>query len=267
MPGMSAAQFNVDSEILWGGDDHRIEVLRMDAVVDSASVDSGSTPTNVLRKGMLFGRVASSSKYMPWDPSQTDGREQLFGVNPVELRMVDMFGTASDRFAPVVVKAPLQAAKLLILGSALVGNTNEYLARRGLYLLGCKLDDDPQGFLSGLVPRVAIKTGNYTVLQADNGTSFQATTANVNFTLPTIKPGLSFEFTRVDGFNLVLTGSANLFVGNNASATSVTFSTAGNLIGAALRVDGMYVNGVLKWVVKMSPAPFSTGLFETIAIA
>lgn len=270
IPGMGAVQFSErDADLYWGGDESRIEVLKVDATIDSTAVDSGATPTNIIRRGMILGRVTSSSKFKEWNPALNDGSEQLWAVNPHELRMVDNLGVASDRFAPLVVKAPLQAAKLLILGAAFVGHNFEWLARRHLHLLGCKMDDDPQGFLSGLVPRNAIRSANYTVLASDNGTIFQAITANVTFTLPALRAGLSFEFNRVDGFNLVIASAEgdNMIVGNDNAADSITYSTAGNLIGARVRVTGMFVNQVLRWVPEIVVAPFSTGTLLTQTLA
>lgn len=265
-PGQTAAKTTDEAELLWGGSEGQIEILRLSKNFSSTIADAGNSPTTVIRRGLLCGIIAASLQAVQWDATATDGSQYVAGVLPVELVAVDRYGSAVNRVAPLIVKAPLKASALRIKGAALVGHADEYLARKQLWA-AFRLDDDTQGVLAGAFNRIQTKATNYTVTAADNGSIFHAITANVNFTLPTIKAGLSYEFMRVDGFNLVLTGAANLLVGNNASATSVTFSTAANLIGAGLRADAMYVNGTLKWVVKMLPAPFSTGAFETIAIA
>ena len=266
-PGQTTIKTTDEAELLWGGSEGQIQVLRLSKNFSTTLADAGNSPTTVVRRGLLCGVIAASLQAVQWDATASDGSQYVAGVLPVELVSVDRYGVAVNRVAPLFVNAPLKASGLRIKGSALVGHVDEYLARRQLWNLGCRLDDDTQGVLAGAFNRIQTKATNYTVTAADNGSIFHAITANVNFTLPTIKAGLSYEFMRVDGFNLVLTGAANLLVGNNASATSVTFSTAANLIGAGLRADAMYVNGTLKWVMKMLPAPFSTGAFETIAIA
>jgi len=268
MPGTGAAVTTSDRQILWGGDESRIEVLRMDGTISSAAVDSGSSPTNVLRKGLLMGVITASGLQKEWNPDGTDGSQNLYGVNAEEQRMVDHYGVACNRFGPIIVKAPLQASKLLIEGTALVGHTDEYLARRSLARMGCRLDDDPQGFLAGVTPRVITKATNYTVVAADNGMLFVQKTADATFTLPAIKAGLTFEFLQSADFEMVVASAEgdNMVVGGDASADSITFTTASQQIGARVRVTGEYVDGTLKWIVELPHTPYGTGL-ATLAYA
>jgi hypothetical protein len=123
--------------------------------------------------------------------------------------------------------------------------------------------------LGALAADTQAKTGAYTVVAADNGTQFHAVTANATFTLPALVPGLSFDFVRASGHNLVIASAAgdDIIVGNDLSADSITFSTANNLIGARVKVESMYVNGTLKWLAEIVPAPFSTGAFLTQTLA
>lgn len=269
MPGTQASLTTLTREIFWGGDVSRIQILRDNGKVSSAARDAGSTPTTVLRPGLLLGKVTATGIYEEWDGDASDGTETLAAVNEHELQMTDLYGTAAHRFAPVVVQAPLKASALLIQGSALVGHADEYLARRSLARMGCRLDDDPQGFLAGINPRISTKATDYTVVAADNGTQFHAITANATFTLPALKAGLTFDFIRMSDHNLVVASAEgdNVVVGNDLSADSVTYSTSSNKIGARVRVTGEYVNGTLKWIAEIIPAPFSTGAFLTQTLA
>lgn len=269
IPGTGAAQFSVARNIFWGGDDSRLNIRRVDAVVRSSTVDAGNTPTSAIRPGLLLGQNTADTKLVPWDPAAVDGTENLYGINEQELVMTDAYGTAVDRACGVVVQAPMEAASLLIKGVNLVGATDEYLARRYLALMGCLLDDDPTNWLSGLVPRNAIKSANYTILATDNGTRFVSITANTTYTLPALKAGLRFEFIRSDAFTLSVASAEgdNMIVGNDASADSVTWSTAGNQVGAAIAVEGRYINGTLKWVPTVLAVPFSTGTLLTQTLA
>lgn len=264
-PGVGAAQFNVEAEIMWGGNKGGVEVLYADANIDSSAVDAGSVPTNVLRKGLLMGQLTASGKKVQWDSTATDGSADLRGVLDVEQRMVDGLGTARGTFPRLLIHAPIKASKLLIKGAALIGHADEYLARRNLHQMGFRLDDDPVGYLAGLTYRQVEKTANYTIVAADNGMTFIATTANVVFTLPAIKPGLSFSFLRYDAFTMgVVTPTPDdLIVGNDNAADSVTWSTAGNMIGAQLRVRSIRVAGVLRWLAEVPVTPFGTGAFLT----
>jgi hypothetical protein len=269
MPGVSAALTTYDAELFWGGDESRVPIIRASAVMSSTAVDAGNTPTTLLRKGMLLGKITSTGELKEWNPDGSDGSENLHSVLQVEQYMVDGTGTAVDRFGPVVLVAPLKASALLIQGSALVGSTDEYLARMRLYEQGCVLDDDPQGWQAGVNRRYSTKITDYVVLGADNGTIFLATTANATFTLPAIKPGLVFDFVRCSGHNLVVASAEgdNVIVGNDLTADSITFSTASNLIGARVRVTGIYLGTDLRWLAEIVPAPFSTGAFLTQTLA
>jgi len=269
MPGVSAALTTYDAELLWGGDESKIPVLRASGVISSAAADAGNTPTTLMRKGMLLGKITASGELKQWNPDGTDGSEQLHSVLPVEQYMVDGTGTAVDRFGPVILSAPLKASALLIEGATLVGSTDEFLARKRLHEQGCVLDDDPQGWLAGVNRRYISKATDYTVLASDNGAIFLADTANATFTLPALKPGLQFDFVRCSDHNLVVTSAEgdNVIVGNDLSADSVTYSTSSNKIGARVRVTGIYLGTTLKWLAEIVPAPFSTGAFLTQTLA
>lgn len=269
IPGVNAALSTSDSEIYWGGDESRITVLRMDGTVVSTAVDAGNTPTTVLRKGLLLGKVTATGKLKEWDPDASDGSEDIYGVLDIELQMLDTSGSAVDQWCRVAVVGPIKASALRIQGSALVGHADEYLARRKLVAAGFRFDDDPQGFKAGSGGRIAIKSTNYTVVAADNGTQFQAITADATFTLPALKAGLEFEFLRVSDHNLVVASAEgdNIIVGNDDSADSISWSTASNKIGARVRVRGAYVNGTLKWLAEVLAAPFGTGAFLTQTLA
>lgn len=269
MPGFSAANMTYEADIFWGGDESKLQVLRQGGTFSSAMVDAGNTPTSVIRKGLVLGLITATNKIVQWDATATDGSQNIAGVLGVELHMVDGLFTSVDRRSPLVIHAPLRAKSLLIKGAAFVGHADEYLARQQLAAYGCIFDDDPAGALAGMLKRIAIKATNYIVLASDNGTQFHAITADATFTLPAIKAGLSFEFLRASDHNLVVTSAEgdNVIVGNDLSADSITYSTAGNKIGARIKVDALYVNGTLKWLPTVQVAPFSTGTLLTQTLA
>ncbi|AMV31325.1 hypothetical protein VN12_04355 [Pirellula sp. SH-Sr6A] len=269
IPGVSAAQSTYEAELLWGGDESRIQVLRGAGRILSSAVDAGNTPTSVLRKGLLLGKVTASGKLKQWDPDGTDGSQFIDSILPVESPTTDGYGTAVERFVPTFVAAPVKASQLLIEGSALVGSTAEFQARRALHEMGFRLDDDPQGYLAGVNPRSASKSTDYTVVHADNGTIFYADTANATFTLPALRAGLSFEFVRTSDHNLVVASAEgdNMVVGNDASADSITYSSAGNRLGARIRVRSEYFGTTLKWIPELVVVPFTTGTLMTITLA
>lgn len=268
-PGQTAAQTTSESELLWGGDESRIQVLRQSKNYATTLADAANTPTTVVRKGLLLGIIAADLTAVQWDATATDGSQHLAGVLPAELVSVDQYGTAVSRFGPMIVQAPLKASSLRIKGAALVGHADEYLARRSLAAMGCRLDDDPQSMLAGVYQRTAVKATNYTVLATDNGTLFFAITADATFTLPTLKAGLEFEFVRASDHELVVASAAgdDMVVGGDLSADSFTFTTAGQQIGGRVRVKGVYLNGTLKWLTEVVVVPYSTGALMASSIA
>lgn len=79
-------------------------------------------------------------------------------------------------------------------------------------------------------------TTPYQVLAGDSGSLFLTSGgASFTFTLPTLANGIGFcaWFYNVQGFNMIITAPANkLICFNNATGTTATWSTAGQLIGA-----------------------------------
>ena len=270
IPGTGAAEATVEREIMWGGDDRRILALWQSSVIDGASRDAGSTPTTYLRRGLILGRVTSTSKEKQWDSSASDGSQNIAGVLDIDIKAVDFDGNNADRSVRRLVRGPVRAGQLLIKGSALVGHADEYLARQQMVAAGFVFDDDPFGYLAGQGGRVQTTTaGAVTVTASDNGTTFWANGADTTYTLPAIQPGLSYLFGMLTDNHLTVASNEgdNIIVGNDASADSVAFTTAGKQIGALIRVRSMYVNAVLKWVLDLPSPAFGTGFTGGLAYA
>ena len=260
VPGTGAIQETTPREIFWGGDRAKGLVVTQNGHYSGAIRDAGNSPTTVIRPGLLVGALTSGGKLEEWDGDAADGTENIAGVVAEEFRATDFDGNNSDRALDVVVRAPLKASQLLIQGTALTSHVDEFLARRQLHAMGCQLDDDPQGYKAGAAHRYSAKAASYTVVEADNGTTFVAHTADATFTLPTIHAGLEYEFVRLDDFELAVASAEgdNMIGGNDASGDSITFTTAGEQIGARVKVVSIYANGTLKWLYEIKKVNFST---------
>ena len=251
--GIGTTAVDIPNEIFWGGDPSRLEILRnANSIIDS-SVAIGSPasgqPASLYPAGLLVGRDSTSGKIEPWGADHTDGTENLVGVLDRDYDTLDEFNSATDVSCSPVVSAPVKASSLLIDGAAMVGNAQESAARAQLHKMGFRVDDDMTGILAGASTAYETKITNYTVLAADQGKTFYATTADVNFTLPTLQVGKKFRFIRVDDFQLAVTSAAgnDIFVFNDASASSITATTAGQQIAVTIEVEAVYVDGTLKW--------------------
>ena len=226
MPGMGTALESTEREFLAG---NIASWQRIAVVLDSTAVDSGNTPTTLLRRGLLLGKLSASNQYVDYDPTATDGSEIAVGILLDNVNMLNAAGSAVDKVAEMVWFGYVKAAQLLNLDA---------LARR--QLAGRIWFDD------GLVPPnanpllVVAKTADYTVVAADNNKIFttRGAAGAVNFTLPALARGLRFTFFNEAGQNMTVTaGTADtMVVFNDLAADSIAFSTAAELIGGAITV-------------------------------
>jgi hypothetical protein len=101
------------------------------------------------------------------------------------------------------------------------------------------------------------------VTAAENGSLLiYSNAASVTVTLPTIVPGLSFDLLREGDEEFIVTSAEgdNVIVGNDLAADSITFTTAGNHIGAMVHVESIYVNGTPLWLLTLPNVPIGTGV-------
>jgi hypothetical protein len=254
MPGMSTLTQSTETQVLWGGSQAKV-LYDTDNVVGSAAVDAGSSPTTVLRAGLILGRQTSDHLLYQWDPLATDGTEVPVGVLLNSISMLNAAGAVENKDVGaqgVAIMAPVKAANLTILGTAFTSSAYEYLARqllRGQFTF----DDDPAGAKGRLdfAPQV-IKAADYTVLAADSGKTFLATAA-VNFTLPTKAIGLAFRFIQTADAAMGILSAASsddIITDGDAGADSVTFSTsAQDRQRCEVRCELIAGTPTLKWVL------------------
>lgn len=248
VPGLTTSRETYESEFRWGS---QYQGVFANALIDGATVDSGNSPTYVLRPGLLLGQVISTGKYKQYSPSATDGTEVACAVLIESLRMQDFTGTNVDKFYAVLVGGPVRASKLINLDLQARAQMDKFI-----------FDDIFQMQGNHWFPwkRFVSKTADYTVVANDNFTLFDNVGASgaVTFTLPTLANGYFFGF-RVQADQNVTVASAagdDMIAFNDASADSVAFSTSGEKIGGMVVV---YSNpGATKWIVENRSAGANT---------
>lgn len=273
MPGVSDLVESAESQVWWGRD---FVTLHADQVLGSASVDAGNTPTTTLRAGLVLAVKESDGLLYPFDPDATNGLQIAHAVLDRSISMLNNQGTAVNKQAHVLLAGALRGSKLLIEGTAFIGHTAEQMVRRQLegtnrFFFDTKMRNGA-AFLGGALANKSVDaTGGVTstVAVADNGTRFISSGGDVEFTLPTLGEGLIYEFLQTTDHELVVASAEgdNMIVGNDLSADSVTFTTAGQQIGALVRVEGIRIGSTLKWLVTLPNAPFGTGLTGGFAYA
>lgn len=268
-PGQGTAVYTGEREIIATGFEN--QELHTAGTISGAARDAGNTPTTVLRSGLLLGKITSSGKMIEWVATATDGSQNIAGILWKELRAQDFDATNADRAFSVLTRAHLRTSALLIQGTALTSHVDEFLARQQLRAAGFDLDDDPMGLLSGFSKKTYLVTGTSdTVTDAQTGgLKIYSSASAVAVTLPTIQAGLKYRFLRTGDEEIVFTSAAgnDIICGGDASASSVTWTTASQQIGAILVIEGIYVSTTLKWLATVEPVPYSTGAFLASSFA
>lgn len=226
-PGMADPTLSVENEFTWGPIDpaHLISI-----VLVSSAVDSGSTPTTTLRPGLVLGQITASGKYKQYDPTSTDGSEVPVGVLRWGRNMLDpRSGSAVDHQASLMIAGSLKVGSLFGFDE----NCRRHWGTRFMF-------DDLRWEICNWDTPVVAKTGDYTVLATDNGKLFTNLGAGgaVNFTLPTtLARGFRVRFMIEANQTVTITAPAGKLVAfNNAAATSIAFSTAGEKVGTAVEI-------------------------------
>ena len=248
-PGIGTLKEIIESSDVWFG---RWEnQIIQGHNISGATRDAGNDKTTKLRPGLVLGKITASGLLKEFTPAATDGTEIPFAVLGNDLDTQED-GVDKNLFIGVFVAGFLKEASLLVPGAAapgLSGNANEH-AIRAMFQGRFVFDDMLNNVIAGAWRGPTIKTGDYTVLESDNGTLFttEGTVANVNFTLPaTAERHLRYRFFNSEDFNLTVTaGTADTLIAfNDVAVDSVAFSTASEKIGGMFEIFG---DGS-KWIV------------------
>lgn len=206
--------------------------------LDSAATDSGNTPTTTLRAKLCVARVTASGKYVAYDADDSGGAEIPVGF------LVAATAVSGDTAADIYLSGEFDVSECPGL---------DLLARQILSKRGFSFREDATPDVTALEDAdcflgVSRKGTNYVLTAADHGKLFVATGA-VSFTLPVKENGLRFDFVQTANNDLTISGDADIIAKNNATATSVAYSTSNQKIGARCRVDCVYTDtGTLSWV-------------------
>lgn len=250
LPGISDIRENFEAQVTWGRFE-RIEFFPI--LLDGSARDAQNSPTDILRPGLLLGKISASGKYKEWDYTQAavDGTQEIAAVLLYEQKMQSGGANADRWLGYAMVAGNVKANGLLIPNNAnygISGSAYEYVIRAQMnkHFL---FDDRHQGSSIGGWKNIVAKTSSYTVLEAENNTLFTTLGAAgaVTFTLPTPKLGLRYMFFNAADQNMIIAGAAaDQIIGmNNLSSDSLTFSTPSEKVGAGVELIG--ISGS-KWI-------------------
>lgn len=255
-PGFTAIKETEEVQLWHSGPDNQHQRIEAKIDLKSTITDSGNTPTTTIRGGNVIGLKADGFGYI-YDADSSDGNV-VVGVLPKHVSMLDRDGTAEDKFTKIMIGGILKDTADL-LNSDL--HALAVLFRRGFRSAAL----EPHGSMFGLhFKSMEFKNGTtlsgaYTVLAGDHGKMLVATTAAMNFTLPTLSavgPGFQVMLYNAVDANMVVTAAANTIISGDAGgapSTTLTFSTANAKMGAqALMMSGYDgEGGSLAWYALM----------------
>jgi hypothetical protein len=243
LPSVQGALETSENVFWWGRFEQEAFI---GSLIDGSTRDAGNTGyTDVLRPGLLLGKITSSGKLKEWSPTAVDGTEKVFGVLGYAQKM-QRLGSNADRWLGwIYTWGFLKAERLLIPGSTnygISGNANEHLIRSQFHNR-FHFNDQLEGNSFGGIRNVVAKTSDYTVTAADHDTLFttRGAAGSVNFTLPVLPlEGLRYKFINCAANNMVITSgtSDQLVTFNDLNADSITTGAAGEQIGVGFEVYG-----------------------------
>lgn len=243
LPGAQAVVDSAEANVLWnkGG----LAVYDFGGIIDSTATDSGGSPTTTLRTGLLLGKKTSSGNLFAWSATATDGTQYVYGVLPFDVNMLDISAAGQIRILSILIGGWVKNGSILNL------DAQARQQMRGRFWFDDDFNQPPPGLYFPWRGQLS-KTANYTALATDNGVLFDNTGAAgaVTFTLPAIADGLKYGFLVAANQNVLVTSAegSNIIAPNNASASTLSFVTAGDKIGGFLK---FYTNpGATKWVVE-----------------
>lgn len=248
LPGISAIVESYENKIQWGP---AYNLMWFSAQIYSGAVDSTNSPTWRLRPGLVMGVITSTGQWTNYSATATDGSQVAQGVLAYGLRMQDVLtGSNVSKFYAMCVGGRVIGANLIGLDL----QARQQMSPRFVF------DDNLIGNHWFPFARQVSKSGDYTVVAADNFTVFDnvGAGAGVTFTLPTLANGYMFGFRAIADFSVTVASAEgdNIVAYNDASADSLAFSTGGQIIGGGLM---LFSNpGATKWIAVNQSAGANT---------
>lgn len=226
LPGAREVLETVEAAVTFGPTEYN-QAFMSGIELDGSSRDSGSSPTTLLRPGLVLGRNRTTGHYLQWDPTAADGTEQAACIL---LWATDSqyFNSDDNKFMGWALFGGMVKSSALIVPAGYSQYAKSVLSPRFIF-------DD---YIQDNAPMSALgwrnirhRTTDLTLTAADHGTLFtnKGAGAQVTFTLPPVanSQGLRFGFLGYAAQNIVITGpGASTLMGEGAIGQSLTLAAA-----------------------------------------
>ena len=240
IPGINPVVDTFENEFLFGS----YPVQQYTGLVISQDArDVGNTINpQILRQGLLLGKVEATQELKEWSPNASDGSEYIWGILNQTISLRSIAGqsggtnnTESRLTGYIVFAGGLLANRIIIPGSAetgIVGNPNEYLVR-ALLRENFFLNDSyqyarPNTFIQVLT---AADGPVYTVTEVESGKEFHSTVPIVATLPATPYRGLEYKFYNEGATTTVSSGSLNIRVPGAALDDNIAVTTPVTICG------------------------------------
>lgn len=248
LPGLTSIIETYEAAINWGVD---VSIVWWNGYIASTAADTTNSPTWRLRPGLVMGVITSSGQWTNYSATATDGSQVARGVLAYGMRMQDVLtGVNTTKYYAIGVGGRVQGANLIGLDQ----NARDQMIPRFIF------DDGVMGNYGTITPLFQAKTADYTATVADNNTIFDNVGAvgAVNITLPAIANGLVYGIHVTADQTMTITSAegTNIVAFNNASASSIAFSTGGSKIGGCVLLTANAAG--TKWVAQNISAGSNT---------
>lgn len=240
LPGITDVLQTTEAILWWG----RFEQVKlMQGVIAGSVRDTGNTPTDVLRPGLLLGKKTSDNKLYAWDSTATDGTQNIYGILLFAQKMTAN-GSDFDRYVGwVMVGGPVKPAGILVPGQAsagLVGQNLEYVVR-GQLQSRFVFDDVLHSVQSGIVTKTRIITGTtVTLTAAETGTLITnlGATGGLTITLPAPLEGVRYKVivAAAQAITIASASASQLVIPGSAAASSIALPAE---IGVQAEIIGL----------------------------
>ena len=240
VPGINPVVDTFENEFLFGS--YPIQQYS-GLLISQDARDVGNTINpQILRQGLLLGKVEETQELKEWSPNASDGSEYIWGIlnQTISLRSIGgqsggTNNTESRLTGYVVIAGGVLTQRLIIPGSpntGILGNANEYLVRallRENFILSDSYQySRPQGFIQTLS---AADGPVYTVSLNDSGKEFHSSVSIGVVLPPTPSRGLTYSFYNEGATTAVTSGSVNIRVPGDPLANSLAVTTPVTLCG------------------------------------
>lgn len=259
MPGTGTLQASQEAQV-WVGRDSSQEFGSI--ALAAATTDIGNTgTTNLLRPGLVLGKITATGLYRDYGATNTDGSEIALAVLYVGTNMLDSSGNTKITQGFIVAKGILQPDFLI----GLDGQARRQMVQSGKFIfsdnirgsfafLGAPMSERTIAATNATLANVTLLAFSTDVLPGDNGKLIMTTGSNtdVNITLPAVTSvGFMVEVLNTANVNLKVLSAegANIVFDGVASCNSIAFATTNHKIGG--RAQFMVNSAGTGWTVRV----------------